>query len=48
VLFSNTANDGAQAWKVSGPATTQARVRVSSLTNGAVTNASDFDFAIGG
>ena len=48
VLFSNTTNDGAQGWKVSGPPTTQARVRVSSLTNGAMTDASDFDFTIGG
>jgi hypothetical protein len=34
-LFSNTANDGSQSWTVTGPASTNCRVRISALTGGA-------------
>jgi hypothetical protein len=47
-IIANTANDGAQGWKVTGSITAQARVRVSSLTNAAVADASNTNFMIGG
>jgi hypothetical protein len=45
-LFSATANDGAQNWKVKGPATTQARLRVNSVNNPSVADVSDGNFTI--
>jgi hypothetical protein len=43
-----TANSGTFSWTVTGPATTQARVRVTSLTDPTVADASDANFTIGG
>ena len=43
-LFASTANDGSQSWTVSGPAASQALVRVS---NDAGSDTSDTDFTIG-
>ncbi|MBU1983511.1 S8 family serine peptidase, partial [bacterium] len=45
-LYSNTANDGIQAWTVSGAVTTQARVRVSSVSVPSIRDSSDADFTI--
>jgi hypothetical protein len=39
VLAASTSNDGSESWTVSGPATTQARIRVSSVANPAVASA---------
>jgi hypothetical protein len=46
VLFSNTANDGVQSWVVTGPVTSQARIRVSSLVDARAVDASDTGFNI--
>lgn len=48
VLFGNSANDGAQNWKVTGPATAQTLVRISSLSNPAVKDTSNTIFVLGG
>jgi uncharacterized repeat protein (TIGR01451 family) len=48
VLFANTPNDGAQNWTVAGPATSQALVRISSLSNAAVKDSSNAVFTLGG
>jgi hypothetical protein len=45
-LLSNTPNDGAQSWKVTGPATTRARLKVVSSTSTAVNDASDANFSL--
>lgn len=46
VLFGNTPNDGQQTWNVTGPTTTQARIRVTALgVNGSNTSAADFTIA---
>jgi len=45
-LIGSTANDGKYDWKVTGPTTTQARIRVSSVSDPSVTDASDRDFVI--
>jgi hypothetical protein len=45
-LFSATVNDGVQNWKVKGPATTQTRLRVSSVTNPGMFDVSDGNFEI--
>jgi hypothetical protein len=45
-LFSSTTNDGVQTWKVSKPATTQARIRVSSVKNPSVADTSNANFTI--
>jgi M6 family metalloprotease-like protein len=45
-LYSSTANDGSQAWTVSGTVTTQARIRVSSVLLTAVKDTSDANFTI--
>jgi len=45
-LFANTPNDGAQSWKVTGPATTQALVRISSVNPPAVSDVSNGVFTI--
>ena len=39
-------NDGNQAWKVTGPATTEARIRVVSINNQDVFDISDANFTI--
>lgn len=46
VLFASTPDDGAEPWQVSGPPTTAARIRVTSLTDTTVTAASAADFTI--
>ncbi|HEV8438171.1 MAG TPA: hypothetical protein VGT40_08755 [Methylomirabilota bacterium] len=48
LISGNTANDGAHPWMVTGAATTQARLRVTSLTNPAVFDVSNANFTIGG
>ena len=46
-IISSTKNDGSQAWKkVTGPATTQARIRVVSRSAPTVFDSSDVDFNI--
>jgi hypothetical protein len=47
-LLKNTANDGAQNWKVNGPITTQALIRVCSVLTPAVCDVSDHVFTLGG
>ena len=48
-LASSTPNDGTHAWTVSGPATTQARIRITSIASGktGVADTSDGDFTLG-
>lgn len=45
VLFASTPNDGSQFWTVTGPATTQARIRITSLSEPA-SDVSDGSFSI--
>jgi|GEM_PF-6879946 len=45
-LFSSTANDGAETWTVPATATTQGRIRVTSISNGSITDTSDANFSI--
>jgi hypothetical protein len=45
-LFSSTANDGVEAWTVSGPATTKARVRLRSVQTPALVDISDANSTI--
>ncbi|MDK9700525.1 MAG: hypothetical protein OEM52_10315 [bacterium] len=45
-LFTNTANDGSELWIPTAPATTAARVRISSLNNRLITDVSDNNFTI--
>jgi len=45
-LYSNTANDGVQAWTPSGAVTANARVRIVSVSYPSVGDTSDYDFAI--
>jgi len=45
-IVSSTPNDGNQAWKVTGPATTDARIRVVSISDVAVLDVSDANFTI--
>jgi hypothetical protein len=45
-LFRNTANDGSQSWKVTKPATTQARVRVCSVSNPSICDTCYANFTI--
>jgi uncharacterized repeat protein (TIGR01451 family) len=47
-LIASTPNDGAHPWTVTGPVTTQARIRVSSVSNPAVSDISDGNYRIGG
>jgi hypothetical protein len=46
VLTTTSASTGTYSWKVTGPPTTQARVRVTSATNPAATDMSDVNFTI--
>jgi len=46
VLFSSTPNDGSQTWKVTGPATTAARIRITSGSDSGIYDASDGNFVI--
>jgi len=45
-LISSTANDGIQSWKVTGPATNLARIKVTSLANPDVYDISDANFIL--
>jgi hypothetical protein len=45
-LFSSTPNDGVQIWTVTGPATSQARIKVVSVSRPAVFDISDANFTI--
>jgi hypothetical protein len=45
-LFAGTANDGTEPWTVTGPVTSTARIRVSSVSQPTVTDLSDADFTI--
>jgi hypothetical protein len=45
-IFYSTPNDGSQSWRVTRPATTQARIKVSSVINPAIFDISDADFTI--
>lgn len=46
VLFASTANDGTENWAVTGAATSQARIRISSVGNPGVVDASNANFSI--
>ena len=45
-LFSNTPNDGTEPWTVTGPSTNRAVVRVSSISNPALSDVSNSPFTI--
>jgi hypothetical protein len=45
-LFADTPNDGSQSWTVTGPATTQARVKISSVANPSVNDLSNANFTL--
>lgn len=45
-LFASTANDGSESWTLSGAATTQARIRVTSVAQPAASDVSDANFTI--
>jgi subtilisin family serine protease len=45
-IYPSTQNDGFAVWTVQGPPTTQARIRVTSLNNPAITDVSDANFPI--
>ncbi|MGD1117908.1 MAG: leucine-rich repeat domain-containing protein [Dehalococcoidales bacterium] len=45
-VISNTPNDGTQSWAVTGPATSQARIKIVSVSNPAVFDTSDANFNI--
>jgi hypothetical protein len=46
-IVASTPNDGSYSWRVTGPATTRARIKVSSITTPAVFDISNADFTIG-
>jgi uncharacterized repeat protein (TIGR01451 family)/uncharacterized repeat protein (TIGR02543 family) len=46
-IITNTANDDSQSWTVAGPATTQARIRVRSTSDGSIWDMSNDNFSIG-
>jgi uncharacterized repeat protein (TIGR01451 family)/uncharacterized repeat protein (TIGR02543 family) len=46
-IITNTANDDSQSWTVAGPATTQARIRVRSTSDGSIWDMSNDNFIIG-
>lgn len=45
-IIGSTPNDGSQAWTVTGPATTQARIKVISIANTTISDISDDNFTI--
>lgn len=45
-ILTNTANDGNQVWNISGPATSQALVRLQSVSNPGISDVSDAVFSI--
>jgi hypothetical protein len=45
-LFNSIANDGSEPWTVTGPATTQARIRISDAGNASVNDTSNSNFTI--
>jgi len=45
-IFTNTPNDGKQAWTVTGPATVQAIIKVASVTSPTVSDTSNANFSI--
>ena len=45
-LFSSTANDGTENWQVTSPGTTQARIRISSVTAPSIIDTSNANFTI--
>jgi len=45
-LYSGTANDGAESWPISGPASTHARLRIYAVDNPAARDSSHADFTI--
>jgi 5-hydroxyisourate hydrolase-like protein (transthyretin family) len=45
-LFASLSNTGSKIWKVTGPNTTQARIRVSMVSDATVNDTSDADFTI--
>lgn len=45
-IIRSAANDGSQNWRVTGPATSRARIRVSSTTNHDISDTGDADFTI--
>jgi hypothetical protein len=45
-IFSNITNDSSETWTVTGPATTLARIKVSSVADASVSDTSDANFAI--
>jgi subtilase family protein len=47
-IYTSTENDGFALWTVQGPPTTQARIRVSSVSNPAVTDISNANFTLSG
>jgi len=47
-IIATTSNAGSQAWSVTGPATTQARIKMVSIANSDVFDISDADFIITG
>lgn len=46
VLFSNTVNDGLELWSVTGPQTTTAKIRISTVANSLIYDVSDEYFSI--
>jgi hypothetical protein len=46
-IVASTANDGSYSWRVTGPATTHARIKVSSITNPGIFDVNNTDFTIG-
>jgi hypothetical protein len=45
-LFSSTRNDGMEDWWVTGPASSQCRIRISSVNNPAIVDISDSNFTV--
>jgi len=45
-FITNTANDGSESWTVTGPTTIQARIRITSASDGSVWDMSDGNFVI--